>query len=505
MSDSTPANPGLFRRLWAGSEKVRTARYGLNAYGKLPIYKDFISTGLTEPAAREFRNWLDRGFSHRWSVDDRYRHAEIASHSFLFRLPDGKGCVAGSLWGSSDEGGLRRFPFTLFVSFPPGQAAADPLTAVEYLSLLDTRCQDLRDRFGPGASLASLYQAYRGAQFDCPLKSRTQIEREARSGGSSVALSEFAEAVLGAASASDWPGYVEEVAGAFASASDAAGAVRIPLGGALPRAREVEFWLLWMARHGRKGKAPVCGLLYPSGSGPGRATLFFRDLRPDDFFLLHPARTEGMDVRELPGLVAVTNAAEEVSPPAIAIQVKAAAVALQPEAKQAPIAEAPVAPEAVAPVDTSSVAAQEAAIEEVAASPGSASAAGAILEAPFAEAETPAPGEAPGQPQTEPPLLDTGGRPRLTQAPFELAALADTAPSEAPELPPAEPASEPVHTAAPELEAQAPSVVLPAIEMPPEDAPAPPAVAPVESPVPVAVMVTAPSGWDRPVFELLDA
>src|SRR5262245_1332620 len=180
MSDSSHERPGLFQRLWRGSDKVKTVRYPLNAYGKLPIYKDFISTGLTDVPAREFRSWLDKGFSHRWSVDENYRQTEIPSHSFLFRLPDGKGCVAGSLWGSSDQGGLRKFPFTLFVSFPSGQTASDPVTALEYLSPLERRCRELRDQFGPGASLASLYQAYRGAQFDCPLKSRELILKESK-------------------------------------------------------------------------------------------------------------------------------------------------------------------------------------------------------------------------------------------------------------------------------------------------------------------------------------
>src|SRR5215470_3109326 len=117
--------PGLFRRLLGGdkSEKVRTARYPLQAYGKLPIYKDFISVGLTDPAAREFRQWIDRGYSYRWAENEAYRETIIPSHGFLLRLPDSRACVAGVLWGSSDEGGLRTFPFAVFLSFPTGQPA----------------------------------------------------------------------------------------------------------------------------------------------------------------------------------------------------------------------------------------------------------------------------------------------------------------------------------------------------------------------------------------------
>ena len=42
----------------------------LHLYGKLPIYKDFISSGLTEEGAKEFRDWLGNGFSRRWANDD---------------------------------------------------------------------------------------------------------------------------------------------------------------------------------------------------------------------------------------------------------------------------------------------------------------------------------------------------------------------------------------------------------------------------------------------------
>ena len=92
MPDSfPPERPGLLKRLWGGGpEKTKTFRLPVNAYGKLPIYKDFISSGLTEPAAREFRAWLDKGFSHRWATDEGCRDAEIPPYNFLVRLPDSR-------------------------------------------------------------------------------------------------------------------------------------------------------------------------------------------------------------------------------------------------------------------------------------------------------------------------------------------------------------------------------------------------------------------------------
>ena len=228
MPESTPPErPGLLRRLWGGGpEKTKTFRLPVNAYGKLPIYKDFISSGLTEPAAREFRAWLDKGFSHRWSTDDGCRDAEIPPYNFLMRLADSRGCAAGSLWGSSDEGGLRKFPFTLFLSFPAAHGAADPIAAVEYLGDLERRASELRFLFGPGASLSSFYQAYRGAELDVPIRSREHVSREFRSELAGFSIGDFAESVLGSQAPRAWP----QLLAATAAAAEGAGVLRLPLG-----------------------------------------------------------------------------------------------------------------------------------------------------------------------------------------------------------------------------------------------------------------------------------
>jgi type VI secretion system ImpM family protein len=464
MVEPTRDTPGLFQRLWKGAtERVKTGRFGVNAYGKLPIYKDFITTGVTDPAAREFRTWVDRGFSHRWSTDENYREVEIPSHSFLLRLADGKGFVAGSLWGSTDEGGLRRFPFTLFVSFPGGQAATEPLTAVDYLALIEARSRDLRERFGPGGSLASLYQTYRGASIECPLKTRDQIHREVRS-DSGPSLATFAESLLGPSCEAAWPAFLDEVASAVSSGG--VGAVRLPLGGALPRVREIEFWLLWLSRQERTRKRAVCGLLYPNGSGPGRVTLFFRDLRADDIFLLHSARVSEGDVRQLPTPATEPVAATEPDP-AIPAAPEAIVVPLE-----APRTEAPV--EASAPVEI----AETVVVED---SP---------TDGPFSEAESAAFVET--LVEAEPLLLDAEGRPRLTQAPFSLASLAVESSEEA-----ATANAEP----SPSLEPPRDAAIAPE----PAAEAAPTAAELEPAPEPSAPTRKAPPGWDRPLYDLLEA
>ncbi len=324
MEDTSPRRPGLLSRLKdglrgaprPGGEPVRTVRVALNAYGKLPIYKDFISAGLTEPGAREFRNWLDRGFSHRWSADDGYRETEIPRHLFLLRLPESGAVVTGCLWGSRDEGGLRRFPFTLFAALPEGHRAADPLTATESLEALDRQADAVGRDFGPGGSLAGFYRAYRGAELDLPVKPPERIRREGRLDFERVTVSAFAASLYGVDAEACWPALLAGLeAVSAAGRGDAPRAARLPLSGALSRSRELQFWLLRLSRAGARREA-VTGLLYPAGTSASRATVFFRDLRPEDFFLLHPGRSDYPYAEDLSARPAPAAPPAEVNAPA---------------------------------------------------------------------------------------------------------------------------------------------------------------------------------------------
>jgi type VI secretion system ImpM family protein len=295
MQDASTRRPGLLSRLLGGSasaaEPVRTVGVALNAYGKLPIYKDFISAGLTEPGAREFRNWIDRGFSHRWSSDDALKETSIPRHLLLLRLPESGTFVTGCLWGSEDEGGLRRFPFTIFGSLPEGHAAAEPLTAAEHLDTLDRQADRIVSGFGPGGSLAQFYRTYRGAAVDLPARPPRRVTRETRADLERIPISTFAASLFGERSADAWPALLARLrALAEGKGDETTGAVRLRLSGSLPRSRELQFWILFLAAANRR--RPVTGMLFPADRSEARVTLFFRDLRAEDFLLLHPTRVD---------------------------------------------------------------------------------------------------------------------------------------------------------------------------------------------------------------------
>lgn len=293
MADLTKSG-NLFSRIFGGGPKVESLP--LHLFGKLPIYKDFISCGLTDDPSKELRDWLSNGFSHRWSTREEYKGADIPLHTFLLHLPETKRFAAGALWGSEDEGGLRRFPFTLFTILPTGGRIADPLSAADYLSQFEQKALEIKKRVQNGMSLSSFYQAYRGIKLDLVVKSPKDVEAGLRANLDGTPVSTFARSLFGDEEAPDrWPGLLKGLS--EHAGTGGAAAVRIPLGERLPAGQQLQFWYLWLRAQGRS--AEVCGLLSQRAGPFARAVLFFRDLRPDDVLLLHPERSDYDFVEEL--------------------------------------------------------------------------------------------------------------------------------------------------------------------------------------------------------------
>ena len=84
----------------------------LQVYGKLPLAKDYLRVGCGEGVARLLRVWMDEAFS---TLTDGGVPEPAGPLRFLLGGAGGGGPVQGTLWPSSDAGGLRRFPFALLV------------------------------------------------------------------------------------------------------------------------------------------------------------------------------------------------------------------------------------------------------------------------------------------------------------------------------------------------------------------------------------------------------
>lgn len=297
-----------------GPPKMET--FALHLYGKLPIYKDFISSGFTEEGSKDFRDWLGNGFSRRWSLLDEYKGSDIPLHTFILPLPGGKRSIAGALWGSHDEGGLRKFPFTLFSVVPQGRPAADPFVALSYLDVFEERAAYIRRNFLQGRTVASFYESFRGAKIELPVKRPGKIAEGVEKEAKGVTLGDFAESLLGASAPAQWPGFLSRVKAACGHGpGEGAGAVRLPLGNLLPAEVQVQIWLTWLEGEGVLADRAPSGTLVCRSGGSSRAVLLFRDLRQEDFLLLHPAHTDYEFVEETTRPVA---GAPGAGPPATA-------------------------------------------------------------------------------------------------------------------------------------------------------------------------------------------
>jgi hypothetical protein len=155
-----------------------------------------------------------------------------------------------------------------------------------------------------------------------PAKIAEGVEKEARG----VTLGDFAESLLGSSALADWPRFISRLKSSCAS-SGGAGAVRLPIGNLLPAELQVQTWLSWLSREGAfEGATPVGSLVSRAG-GRSRAVLFFRDLRPEDFLLLHPEATDYEFVEET---TTVSGAAGEPGAPEEAAAEPPAAPPSQP-------------------------------------------------------------------------------------------------------------------------------------------------------------------------------
>ena len=434
-----------------------TESWPLFAFGKLPVYKDFISAGLTDDASREFRDWLSDGFSKVWSARDDCRSAEIPLHAFLLRLPQSRKVAAGALWGSSDQGGLRKFPFAIFTILPSGKPAASVLTALDYLPVFEARAREIRRKYEAGGALAAVYQELRGATIEVPVRKQDQIRARLAEALARPRVGPFARTLFESDTETRWASLLSGVDAAARRPLAGAAAFRLPLAAETSPNDQMKLWAVRLTK-ASPGAVPA-GVLYRTGGDAPSGVVLFRDTRADDILLLHPAAIP-------------TDFVEEIPPP---VRAEAKPAADEPAAPE-PVSPEPPAPEPVAaePVTPEPAAATSAAPSEAVPPPP-------VPANPAAEAPPP-----PDAPPADPPLIE--GMLRLGAA----ATIAETRPAVTPVesvlvAPPSAPAG-------PDVPAAADS---PALEGPAR-APTPAALS-QPAPVPEA----EPAGWELPLASLL--
>jgi type VI secretion system ImpM family protein len=282
----------------SGPKIVRPA---FSVYGKLPIYKDFLRHGLASQEAQAFRQWLDKGFSRYWDGEPACRDYVIGPHLFSLRFEGLGRRVVGGLWGSHDQGELRRFPFALFVSVPASGAFGD-LAILGILGQVAEKVRTLRQALGRAVDVQSFYHLIREAKLTLRIERDSAVRERLQGELRGLTERAFAESLYGEAAAERWPAllaYLERRRAAGPNGGGGRGggrsgggapplACRICLSGALPTLCQSEFWAALLQGAGEKSRAPFNVLLSSEGDLAGGMVLFERDLRPDDVFAFHP-------------------------------------------------------------------------------------------------------------------------------------------------------------------------------------------------------------------------
>ena len=135
----------------------------IQLYGKLPLAKDYLRVGCGDGSGRALREWLDMGFS------GAAEHADqpiLAFPMCFLRGTDEGAALFGCAWPSSDTGGLRQFPFTVFVERKRKVLLADLSAGLDHVDALRQRldaCFAARGNFGDGQSFLA---AMRGQVLD---------------------------------------------------------------------------------------------------------------------------------------------------------------------------------------------------------------------------------------------------------------------------------------------------------------------------------------------------
>lgn len=433
-----------FRRQSA-DDPPTTESWPLFAFGKLPVYKDFISAGLTDDVSREFRDWLSNGFSRHWSTRDDFRSAEIPLHAFLIRLPESRKMAAGAIWGSTDQGGLRKFPFALFTILPAGKPAASVLTALDYLSVFESRAREIRRKYDGGGTLAAVYQELRGARIEIPVRPQKQIRARLADALARKRVGPLATALFDSDAETQWAALLSGLDAAARRPTAGAAAFRLPLADGTPPLDQLKLWTVRLLQSSPSGAVPA-GVLYRTSGAAPRGVLFFRDARAEDILLLHPEAIPTDFVEEIPATAHRTPAEAVAGPMATQLAAAEPAVA-PPPLEPRPVAEETPPSERFPPVGAPPV-------EEI------------RLGAAVRTVDVPPAG--------------------LAGAPAQVSAA-----SEVPVIP-----ESPV---APELQAfpEAPAPLIPPVQAADTSPPAPP---PTASPA-----KAEPAGWDLPLASLLES
>ncbi len=254
----------------------------LAAYGKLPIYKDYIIWECYHGGAAEFKQWMDETFGLQWEEFDG-KNARLAGPCrAMLLMPGGRNVVAVSMWPSADEGNMRKFPFALFACFNRGEIVGLGLRgALEALDPVWRALEAEYDQVRHCANIEDLYSYFQRSAPQAEPPAEDPAEKE-------LPLADWFEAIYPgqAGTLRKWLDSELQMAldayRGFPEQGESL-AARLPIARDLSFSRQAEFWEQLFKQNLKRCPAIPSVVIDLSGQdGPAAMNLAWRDLKRED-------------------------------------------------------------------------------------------------------------------------------------------------------------------------------------------------------------------------------
>jgi type VI secretion system ImpM family protein len=271
-------------------------RLPVSVYGKLPFYKEFLRASLASKEAQALKQWLDRGISHYWSANKLYSSHTIGPHGFFLRFPGTGKQVIGCLWGSHDEGYLRFFPFTIFVSLPAGRGPIPTPSSIDVLAQIVEHASRIRDDLGRMLSVEHFNSWSRDLSVPLTIRPETLVKSRLAEELALWSVDQFATTLYDDQAETHWPAllsYIERHQELARSAVHGVSlAARLPSCDAGPSImQQVHIWCS-LLRNGASRRDAAVNLFVPLEDSQQGIIVLQRRLRTDDIYVLHPQMPE---------------------------------------------------------------------------------------------------------------------------------------------------------------------------------------------------------------------
>lgn len=278
----------------------------LYCYGKLPIYKDFLTLKSGRGAPETFKVWMDTGFGTDWGNSGDGPTSVVCPHRILFTpARRDKDVAVAAIWNSHDADGLRRFPFAFFAALPKkavrrlGDKIITGLTPMwEEMESCYLALEDISDVTG-------FYGRFRNSRVQPPPRRKARASQGTVSPWQSVTVPEVAAAVYGDKCQDSWTGLLSRLGDAISYARRTAGktagiALRLPLAASVDGPLQIEMWLCFLRHNlGRKMDAPTVCLPQRDRGENTAFSVLWRDPRPEDVCLLGDGASQYEHVEDL--------------------------------------------------------------------------------------------------------------------------------------------------------------------------------------------------------------